>query len=788
MVYTGDNSSRAQNELTKYVKKFYQVGLFDFSVNSDGTISGSPTTTESNAVQQFPDVKWFLSVQALSSNLINLWNNTGGAQDTFISEIKRLMSDYPWCAGIDVDFEQGGSSAYTTMAVNFYQRISDTVHAEGKLLHADLPGLTGPGQSLGGEYWCDYGKLAPTFDTCTIMSYGYSYAGSAPGPIAPKSWVDNVYDYAVTQIPPEKVFMGVAGYGYRWEIDHKPSGYRGSSGTYYAYLAWMLGVFNHSGGSGSQPLIPWAALWDDAEKSPYMFLDIYDYQWPEDATAVNAPATTGTYNGYDFVTTYNKIQETTFNSQVVQQNATDYTSHSGALSIQSDHISAEQPTSTGSPGQATYSFDIGTAGTYEIVLKVNFPWWDEAKIGISIDGQALSVSQPTQWYPLKRTVHWMSAGSISLSTGSHTLTFEGSNSDYGAEFYTFNVCSSFSFHMSGGSIDYDLNPQTYVDVNGNEVQPASGYDLSLEILRHEPTPAGVWNDDFRDYPGYQGIPLSNYYSTPSGWSVSGTYGSPSTLKGSGELTLGYTGFGDLTVWADFSFSGSEAGLVVGSNKIGLTDTGHVVFNGQLIGSADTSGSNTLKVRCRSGTYDVWLNDNLIGSKSSAGESNKFGVYTNSGSSMSCTKLAAGDAYWMQPQEAITVQTPAGTETLGRISRSGVTWDDTWGFFKVPDGTEEINTRTGSNTTISKDFDYENSQQISLLSDIPITIAETDISVWLKRVFLCDIDGASIAYYCDLNYFRYWADQAEDQWNLNGTAMWQLGLEDPKIFPYIPDQW
>ena len=134
-----------------------------------------------------------------------------------------------------------------------------------------------------------------------------------------------------------------------------------------------------------------------------------------------------------------------------------------------------------------------------------------------------------------------------------------------------------------------------------------------------------------------------------------------------------------------------------------------------------------------------------------------------------------------------ITTPSGKETIGRIPRTGVTWDNTWGCFQVPNGTEEYNTRTGTAKDISMDWDYLVSQSVSLAPNVPVTIQAEDIGVWLRRVFLCDQDGASIAYFCDANYFRYWADEAERR-GLAGTAMWQLGLEDPRIFDLIPDQW
>lgn len=76
-----------------------------------------------------------------------------------------------------------------------------------------LPGMTGVQGSVGGENWCVYADLNPYCDTASIMSYGMAWAGSAPGPVSPRSWLEGIYDYAVTAMSPGKIFMGLPGYG-----------------------------------------------------------------------------------------------------------------------------------------------------------------------------------------------------------------------------------------------------------------------------------------------------------------------------------------------------------------------------------------------------------------------------------------------------------------------------------------------------------------------------------------------------------------------------------------------
>ena len=40
--------------------------------------------------------------------------------------------------------------------------------------------------------WCVYEGLDPYCDTAAIMSYGMAWAGSAPGPVSPRDWLEGI--------------------------------------------------------------------------------------------------------------------------------------------------------------------------------------------------------------------------------------------------------------------------------------------------------------------------------------------------------------------------------------------------------------------------------------------------------------------------------------------------------------------------------------------------------------------------------------------------------------------
>ena len=59
------------------------------------------------------------------------------------------------------------------------------------------------------------------------MAYEYHGSWSGPGPIAPYAWVEQVAAFAVSQIPPEKVLLGLAAYGFDWNTTSGGARYLG---------------------------------------------------------------------------------------------------------------------------------------------------------------------------------------------------------------------------------------------------------------------------------------------------------------------------------------------------------------------------------------------------------------------------------------------------------------------------------------------------------------------------------------------------------------------------------
>lgn len=400
MVWTFMGNARMYEALRDYGDRIDTIGLFSFKVDATGTIteSGVAISNMLTYINKWPHIRWLLTIANDGANSIfkALRDNTDGAQDTFCSELVRIMEKYPWCSGVDIDLEKGDDYSTHEASTAMFKHIYETVKAydSTKEMNICLPGMTSVNGSVGGENWCVYGDLDQYCDTASIMSYGMAWAGSAPGPVSPRSWLEGIYDYATQVMNPDKVFLGMPAYGWNWQIYDTPENlgkyYRGTSHTYYAAKYWMQGVYNFTDDAPPQPFIPIVSYWDDYDMGPWALPHVYDYMEGRDATDYSYPLMTETYNRRRYLTAYAKQQHTEFGEIIIDHDA-EPDSYGGVVSVSKTLVTL------GDEGTATYKFTIDEAGTYDVAVRLCYPFWDKNSIYASLDGSTVHFSEDRLW-------------------------------------------------------------------------------------------------------------------------------------------------------------------------------------------------------------------------------------------------------------------------------------------------------------------------------------------------------------------------------------------------------
>jgi len=115
--------------------------------------------------------------------------------------------------GVNIDFEfiSASDSDYFT---TFLRELKNRLGPNKELSVAVFARTSSDNWSTG----YDYQSIGEIADRIVVMSYDYCYSTSAAGPVAPLWWVNDVVDYMLhtAQIPPAKLLLGVATYGYNW--------------------------------------------------------------------------------------------------------------------------------------------------------------------------------------------------------------------------------------------------------------------------------------------------------------------------------------------------------------------------------------------------------------------------------------------------------------------------------------------------------------------------------------------------------------------------------------------
>jgi len=119
--------------------------------------------------------------------------------------------------GIDFDFEFLFPEDRELYA-SFVQQTRERLNPEGYMVTVALAPKTyaeQPGPLYEGH---DYALLGHAANLVLLMTYEWGYMYGPPMAVAPVNLVRRVLDFAVTQIPREKILMGIPNYGYDWTL------------------------------------------------------------------------------------------------------------------------------------------------------------------------------------------------------------------------------------------------------------------------------------------------------------------------------------------------------------------------------------------------------------------------------------------------------------------------------------------------------------------------------------------------------------------------------------------
>lgn len=213
--YPGDRLS--YNSLLNSNQLINHVAMFDFCVDERGNLNGS-VSPEGLKLAREKGLRTLMVVHNISAgtfdrksaySAISAKANRNNLAGNILAQVEKYGYD-----GVNIDIE--GIPSYGKDDFNaFLEQLSSQLKSRSKLLTIAVPAKTGDaGNSWTGAY--DYRTIGRLSDFVVVMTYDEHWGSGQPGPVASLPWVTQVLDYSVKVIPPHKILMGIACYGYDW--------------------------------------------------------------------------------------------------------------------------------------------------------------------------------------------------------------------------------------------------------------------------------------------------------------------------------------------------------------------------------------------------------------------------------------------------------------------------------------------------------------------------------------------------------------------------------------------
>lgn len=154
-----------------------------------------------------------------NNRLISSVVNNEVYRDNLIQNLLQIMEMKSY-EGVDIDFEYilaSDRDAFTAFA----EQVADAMRANGYRTSVALAPKTSSDQKGLLYEGKDYRALGEIADHVLLMTYEWGYTYGPPMAVAPLNQVRRVVEYAISEIPAEKIDLGIPNYGYDWPLPYE---------------------------------------------------------------------------------------------------------------------------------------------------------------------------------------------------------------------------------------------------------------------------------------------------------------------------------------------------------------------------------------------------------------------------------------------------------------------------------------------------------------------------------------------------------------------------------------
>ncbi|MFA9559589.1 glycosyl hydrolase family 18 protein [Evansella sp. AB-rgal1] len=199
---------------------------FSYEMNRDGTLNAPPldnfseiaANTNAGLMMVVTNLEAGAFSEEVGAAVLTSEESQNNLINNVVTEAKRVGY-----RDVHFDFEYlrvEDREAYN----NFLRKAAERLHAEGLLISTALAPKTRadqPGQWYEAHDYRTHGEIV---DFVVLMTYEWGYSGGPPMAVSPIGPVREVIEYALSEMPAEKIMMGQNLYGYDWTLPYVPGG------------------------------------------------------------------------------------------------------------------------------------------------------------------------------------------------------------------------------------------------------------------------------------------------------------------------------------------------------------------------------------------------------------------------------------------------------------------------------------------------------------------------------------------------------------------------------------
>ncbi len=220
---TGTRTAQLVEEAGRYLT---YLSIFTYAVRRDGSLVAVEDQPSLNAAFNHGVIPVMVLANfedgTFSTELATTILTSESLQDKVLTEALQVMENKGYGV-LDFDFEYLGRENRERYN-RFLRKAVARLRPRGYLVSAALAPKTSADQ-VGVLYeGHDYAAIGQIVDFIFFMTYEWGWSGGPPMAVSPINQVRRVMEYALSEVPKNKIMMGIPHYGYDWTLPYVRGG------------------------------------------------------------------------------------------------------------------------------------------------------------------------------------------------------------------------------------------------------------------------------------------------------------------------------------------------------------------------------------------------------------------------------------------------------------------------------------------------------------------------------------------------------------------------------------